>query len=85
MQKSSLQNQNKREDIQYHNLTRNASHRKRPMHISVFNKKGISRLEIYIAMMQSLFIAVVKKQSRLKELEQIITPLSELVHYVRFN
>jgi hypothetical protein len=28
--------------------------------------KGISRLEIYIAMMQSLFIAVVKKQSRLK-------------------
>ena len=55
------------------------------MHISVFYKKGISRLEIYIAMMQSLFIAVVKKQSRLKELEQIITPLSELVHYVRFN
>jgi hypothetical protein len=47
--------------------------------------KKVSLGWIYIAITQSLFIAVVKKQSRLKELEQIITPLYELVHYVRFN
>ena len=38
--------------------------------------KKVSLGWIYIAITQSLFIAVVKKQSRLKELEQIITPLS---------
>ena len=60
------------------------SHRKRPIHIPIFDKK-VSLGWIYIAITQSLFIAVVKKQSRLKELEQIITPLSELVRYDRFN
>jgi hypothetical protein len=34
------------------------------MHLPFFDKKGISRLDGYTA--KSLFIAVVKKQSRLK-------------------
>jgi hypothetical protein len=36
-----------RETSSYRNLTRNASHRKRPMHIPVFDKKDISRPDIY--------------------------------------